>query len=71
MPASIRPLSLLLAALLFLSGRADAQQAGLRQATVAGTPVSLYYPSQTPARSIPMGPFTPQVALHGVPDASF
>jgi predicted dienelactone hydrolase len=71
MPAPIRPVLLLFVVLLFLSGRADALQAGLRQGTIAGTPVALYYPTQTPARSIPMGPFTPQVALHGVPEPSF
>ena len=59
------------AALMLLAGRADAQHAGLRQTTIANTSVALYYPTQTPARSVPMGPFTPQVAVFGVPDASF
>jgi predicted dienelactone hydrolase len=71
MRPSLRFLLLLAAALTLLTGRADAQHAGLRQTTIAHTSVALYYPSQTPARSIPMGPFTPQVAVAGVPDATF
>lgn len=63
-------LPLLVAATMsLLAGRADAQHAGLRQTTIANTSVALYYPSQTPASSIPMGPFAPQVAVFGVPDA--
>ena len=71
MRRSLRLLLLLAAALTLLTGRADAQHAGLRQTTIAHTAVALYYPSQTPARSIPMGPFTPQVAVFGVPEARF
>jgi predicted dienelactone hydrolase len=71
MRPSLRFLLLLAAALALLTGRADAQHAGLRQTTIAHTSVALYYPSQTPARSIPMGAFTPQVGVAGVPDATF
>ncbi len=48
-----------------LAGPAHAQHAGLRTLTVAGeTPmtVALFYPTATPARSLPMGPWLPVVA---------
>ena len=45
-------------------------QAGLRMLTLPGeepVPVSLFYPTQAPARDIPMGPFTPEVAMQAPP----
>jgi predicted dienelactone hydrolase len=33
------------------------------------TTVALYYPSPTPSRDLPRGPFTPHAALEGVPEA--
>ena len=63
---------------LFLSTQALASQAGWRQFTVPGVaaneaaiPVALYYPTQSTARPIAMGPFTVQVAMQGAPDAAF
>ena len=63
-----------LIAAFLLTQNAAAFQAGWRQISVAGpgpeasaTTVALYYPTQTPARAIPMGPFTPLVASHAVP----
>ncbi|MFZ2652220.1 MAG: alpha/beta fold hydrolase [Burkholderiaceae bacterium] len=59
---------------LLLTGSAAAFEAGFRQISVAGptpkapaTTVALYYPTQTPARAIPMGPFTPNVAFEAAP----
>ena len=63
---------------LLLTAQAMATQAGWRQINIPGftldaapIPVALYYPTQTPARSIPMGPFTAQVAIQAPPDATF
>ena len=56
---------------------AGAFQAGLRQLTVPGTGdkqpilVALYYPTAAPSRTIPMGPYHPDVAPQGAPEASF
>lgn len=57
---------------LALGAGAQAQdfQAGLRMITVPGAepiPVALFFPTQAPARSIPMGPFTPTVSMQGAP----
>ncbi len=67
--------ALVLAAALLLQSPAAALEAGFRQTSIAGptagapaTTLALYYPTQTPARAIPMGPFTPRVAFHGVPE---
>ena len=66
---------LILGAAWLLTPSAMAFQAGWRQISVAGatpaaasTTVALYYPTQAPARSIPMGPFTVNVAIHGAPE---
>lgn len=55
-----------------------AAQAGWRQVDLPGaapddTPikVALYYPTQAPARSMAMGPFTVRVAVQAAPDAAF
>lgn len=63
---------------LLLSAQALASQAGWRRITVPGgaaneaaIPVALYYPTQAAARPVAMGPFTPQVAIQGEPDAAF
>ena len=72
---ALRPL--LLAAGLTLAGHALAWQAGFRQTEVPGVsagdapiPVALYYPTQAAARAVPMGPFTPQVAINAPPEPS-
>ena len=71
-------LGLLTAASLALPSAVTAGEAGLRQYTVAASasspeaiPVLLYYPTQAPARAIPMGPFTVHVAMQAPPDAKF
>lgn len=58
------------------TAQALAFQAGWTEISVAGataddlaTTVALYYPTQTAARAIPMGPFTPKVAIQAVPEA--
>ena len=63
---------------LFITAQALASQAGWRQLNVPGVapsatpiPVALYYPTQAPARQIPMGPFTVNVAIQSPPEASF
>jgi predicted dienelactone hydrolase len=76
----MRPLhtiALILSGLL-LAAQAMASEAGWRQITIPGTTpneatitVALYYPTQAPARAIPMGPFTPRVAIQGAPNAAF
>lgn len=33
--------------------------------------MALYYPTQTPVRAIPMGPFTPNVAVQAAPEPAF
>lgn len=61
----LKPAFLAVAALLFLVGPADAQQAGLRTLTVAGDApitVALFYPTPAPARALSMGPWQPVVA---------
>ena len=75
--ASLRQVALILPGLL-LAAQVFATQAGWRQIKISGSapnaapiPVALYYPTQAPARSIPMGPFTAQVAIQGPPDATF
>ncbi len=52
-----------------------AAQVGLSQVEIPATlkdslatTVALYYPSPTPARNLPMGPFTPHAAREGVPE---
>ncbi len=53
------------AATLSLAGQAQAQHAGLRTLTVgtdAPTTVALFYPTELPARVIPMGPWQPLVS---------
>jgi predicted dienelactone hydrolase len=56
---------------------AAAFQAGLRQLTIAGTGdgkptlVALYYPTAAASRVIPMGPYHPDVAPQGPPEAAF
>jgi predicted dienelactone hydrolase len=55
---------------------ASAHQAGWRQITVGGTDdsppivVALYYPTRAPAQAVVMGPFAPQVAIQGPPEAT-
>lgn len=77
MHLSLRQFALVFLGLL-LTAQAMATQAGWRQINIPGStldaapiPVALYYPTQTPARSIPMGPFTAQVAIQAPPDATF
>jgi predicted dienelactone hydrolase len=62
--------------LLLAAGPALATEAGLRRfvASAQGSSqepihVALFYPTQDAAKSIPMGPFTPTVAINGRPDA--
>ncbi|WP_143278127.1 dienelactone hydrolase [Bradyrhizobium sp. UFLA03-84] len=57
---------------------AEATEAGWRQITIpvspsnpAAIPVALYYPTQTPARAIPMGSFTVRAAIGAPPDPKF
>lgn len=61
-----------------LAAQAIASQAGWRQITIPGTTpneasitVALYYPTEAPARIVPMGPFTVRSAIQGPPDAQF
>lgn len=77
MHSSLRQIALILSGLL-LSAQAVAAQAGWRQINIPGAtpdaapvPVALYYPTQAPARSIAMGPFTVQAAIQAPPDATF
>jgi predicted dienelactone hydrolase len=65
-------------AALLCAHSAWAFQAGWRQISIPGpsaeapaTTVALYYPTQAPARAIPMGPFTPHVAIQGAPESTF
>ena len=69
-------IALILSLGLASSAQALAAQAGWRQFTVAGasadaaaTTVALYYPTQAAARDVPMGPFTPHIAIQGEPEA--
>ena len=73
---ALRRFALLFPALL-LAARAMASQAGFSQLSVppatpdaSPTTVVLYYPTQAPARDIPMGPFTPRIAFNAEPEAS-
>ncbi len=66
----------LIVATLLAAGPALATEAGLRRfvapAQSSGQEainVVLFYPTQDSAKSIPMGPFTPTVAINGKPDA--
>jgi predicted dienelactone hydrolase len=68
---------LILSSLLLVT-QAVASEAGWRQITIPSTAsnetsitVALYYPTQAPARMIPMGPSTVRVAIQGPPDAKF
>jgi predicted dienelactone hydrolase len=72
----LKSVPVLIAAFL-LSQNAAAFQAGWRQISIAGpgpeapaTTVALYYPTQTLAGAIPMGPFTPHVAPQAAPESS-
>ena len=72
-----RPIALAFTGLLF-TAQALATNAGWRSISVPGLtaeappiPVVLYYPTQTAARAIPMGPFTVQAAIQAPPDAAF
>ncbi len=76
MHLSLRQFALVLAGLL-LTAQAMATEAGWRQiripgstADTAATVVALYYPTQAPARTIAMGPFTVRVAIQAPPDAT-
>ncbi|MDD0811626.1 hypothetical protein PSQ20_14815 [Curvibacter sp. RS43] len=62
-----RPAARALGALALLAavGSAQAFQSGFRSLTVAGPepiPVALFYPTEAPARALPMGPWSPVVA---------
>ena len=67
---------MLIAAWLF-THNAWAFQAGWRQLTLPGpsaeapaTIVALFYPTQTPARTVSMGPFSPNVAIQAAPEST-
>ncbi len=73
----LRPIALGITGLL-LTAQALATNAGWRPISVPGLaaaappiPVVWYYPTQTPARAIPMGPFTVLAAIQAPPDAQF
>jgi predicted dienelactone hydrolase len=62
---------------LLVAAQATAFQAGWRQLSVEGatadaaaTAVSLYYPTQAPAAIVPMGPYAPNIAVQGPPEAT-
>jgi predicted dienelactone hydrolase len=64
-----------LTACLLACNPAIATEAGLMQFKAPGAsagdapvPVALFYPTQAPPRTIPMGPFTAQVAIQAPPD---
>lgn len=70
--------SLLLASGLLMSFQLMAAQAGWRQIRIPGaapddapTVVALYYPTQAPARTTAMGPFTVQAAIQAPPEDKF
>lgn len=72
--ALVRP-ALLLASSLLLCFQALASEAGWRQIRIPGatpddapTVVALYYPTQAPERTTPMGPFTVRVAIQAPPE---
>lgn len=66
------------AGLMLAASPALATEAGFRRfdapaqsGTQEAIHVVLFYPTQDSARPVPMGPFTPTVAVNGTPDASF
>jgi predicted dienelactone hydrolase len=70
-------IALILSSLL-LAAQALASEAGWRQITLPGTTpneapivVALYYPTEAPARTVAMGPFTVRGAIQGPPEATF
>jgi hypothetical protein len=72
-----RTIALILSSLL-LAAQAMASQVGWRQITIPGaTPneaaivVALYYPTEAPARTVAMGPFTVRAAIQAPPEATF
>ncbi len=72
----LKSIPIVMAALLCTPG-AWAFQAGWRQMSIPGaspeapaTTVALYYPTQAPARAIPMGPYTPYVAIQAAPEST-
>lgn len=76
MTPSPRQLTLTLCGLLLTAAQAMASQAGMRQITIASTaadaaPITavLFYPTQAPARTIAMGPFSVNVAMQAAPEA--
>jgi len=76
MSLSPHRLSLVFCGLLLTAAQAMAAQAGWRQITLPATtadaaPIvaALYYPTQAPARTIAMGPFTVNVAMQAAPEA--
>lgn len=76
MSLSPRPVTLVFCSLLLTAAQAMAAQAGLRQITIPGTaadaaPIvaALYYPTQSAARTIAMGPFNVNVAMRAAPEA--
>lgn len=71
-----RQIPLVLCGLLLTTMQAMASQAGWRQITIPGTaadpaPIvaALYYPTQAAARTVPMGPFSVNVAIQAAPEA--
>lgn len=77
MHPSLRRIAFIISSLL-VAAQAAATEAGWRRTSVPGPapdaaaiPVALYYPTQTPARRIAMGPFTVNVAIQAPPDAKF
>lgn len=76
MSRHLKSFPLVIAAAL-LAHSAWAFQAGWRQVSIAGpgpqalaTTVALYYPTSAATRAIPMGLFTPNVAINGVPEST-
>jgi predicted dienelactone hydrolase len=72
-----RTIALILSSLL-LATQAMASQVGWRQITLPGTTpneapivVALYYPTEAPARAVPMGPFSVRAAIQGPPETTF
>lgn len=70
-------MTLMLAAALLLGAPARATEAGLRLQTLPAAgdaqpaiPLALFYPTQAAARTIAMGPFSPEVAMRAEPEAS-
>ena len=68
--------SLVRLACLVMAALPLAAQVGLSQLEIPAkekdapaTTVALFYPSPTPARDLPRGPFTPHAAMEGVPEA--